>query len=280
MELIFLWEIKDVLINMQLKDIVDILIVSYIFYNLYLLIKETRAEQLMKGILVLLAITRIAEVLELQLLSWLLTHTIQAGMFALLIVFQPELRRILEYLGQTKFLSTSITNSYTNNDNFILELVEGMMSLSRQKIGALIILERKTGINEIIQTGTKIDGELTRQLLINIFIPNTPLHDGAVVVRKNKIAAAGCFLPLTENKFLNQELGTRHRAALGISERSDCISLVVSEETGYMSEQGKYPVIFISLKDLKEDTLKSLLKKGLEEEQPKYSFLKKRGEQK
>ncbi|MGP1562250.1 diadenylate cyclase CdaA [Filifactor alocis] len=276
MELIFLWEIKDVLINMQLKDIVDILIVSYIFYNLYLLIKETRAEQLMKGILVLLAITRIAEVLELQLLSWLLTHTIQAGMFALLIVFQPELRRILEYLGQTKFLSTSITNSYTNNDNFILELVEGMMSLSRQKIGALIILERKTGINEIIQTGTKIDGELTRQLLINIFIPNTPLHDGAVVVRKNKIAAAGCFLPLTENKFLNQELGTRHRAALGISERSDCISLVVSEETGHISvaQNGKL------YKDLKEDTLKSLLKKGLEEEQPKYSFLKKRGEQK
>ena len=276
MELIFLWEIKDVLINMQLKDIVDILIVSYIVYNLYLLIKETRAEQLMKGILVLLAITRIAEVLELQLLSWLLTHTIQAGMFALLIVFQPELRRILEYLGQTKFLSTSITNSYTNNDNFILELVEGMMSLSRQKIGALIILERKTGINEIIQTGTKIDGELTRQLLINIFIPNTPLHDGAVVVRKNKIAAAGCFLPLTENKFLNQELGTRHRAALGISERSDCISLVVSEETGHISiaQNGKL------YKDLKEDTLKSLLKKGLEEEQPKYSFLKKRGEQK
>ena len=276
MELIFLWEIKDVLINMQLKDIIDILIVSYIFYNLYLLIKETRAEQLMKGILVLLAITRIAEVLELQLLSWLLTHTIQAGMFALLIVFQPELRRILEYLGQTKFLSTSITNSYTNNDTFILELVEGMMSLSRQKIGALIILERKTGINEIIQTGTKIDGELTRQLLINIFIPNTPLHDGAVVVRKNKIAAAGCFLPLTENKFLNQELGTRHRAALGISERSDCISLVVSEETGHISiaQNGKL------YKDLKEDTLKSLLKKGLEEEQPKYSFLKKRGEQK
>ena len=276
MELIFLWEIKDVLINMQLKDIVDILIVSYIFYNLYLLIKETRAEQLMKGILVLLAITRIAEVLELQLLSWLLTHTIQAGMFALLIVFQPELRRILEYLGQTKFLSTSITNSYTNNDNFILELVEGMMSLSRQKIGALIILERKTGINEIIQTGTKIDGELTRQLLINIFIPNTPLHDGAVVVRKNKIAAAGCFLPLTENKFLNQELGTRHRAALGISERSDCISLVVSEETGHISiaQNGKL------YKDLKEDTLKSLLKKGWEEEQTKYSFLKKRGEQK
>ena len=276
MELIFLWEIKDVLINMQLKDIVDILIVSYIFYNLYLLIKETRAEQLMKGILVLLAITRIAEVLELQLLSWLLTHTIQAGMFALLIVFQPELRRLLEYLGQTKFLYTSITNSYTNNDNFILELVEGMMSLSRQKIGALIILERKTGINEIIQTGTKIDGELTRQLLINIFIPNTPLHDGAVVVRKNKIAAAGCFLPLTENKFLNQELGTRHRAALGISERSDCISLVVSEETGQISiaQNGKL------YKDLKEDTLKSLLKKGLEEEQPKYSFLKKRGEQK
>lgn len=271
-----MWEIKDVLINMQLKDIVDILIVSYIFYNLYLLIKETRAEQLMKGILVLLAITRIAEVLELQLLSWLLTHTIQAGMFALLIVFQPELRRILEYLGQTKFLSTSITNSYTNNDNFILELVEGMMSLSRQKIGALIILERKTGINEIIQTGTKIDGELTRQLLINIFIPNTPLHDGAVVVRKNKIAAAGCFLPLTENKFLNQELGTRHRAALGISERSDCISLVVSEETGHISiaQNGKL------YKDLKEDTLKSLLKKGLEEEQTKYSFLKKRGEQK
>ncbi len=266
-----MWNLKEIFLNIQIKDFVDILIVSYIFYNLYLLIKETRAEQLMKGIVILLFITKAAEFLRFQLLSWLLNNTVKAGMFALLIVFQPELRRILEHLGQTKLLSRNIKGEPDTVDKMIDELVAGTASLSRQKIGALIVLERKTGINEIIQTGTYIDGEVSRQLLINIFIPNTPLHDGAVIIRKNKVIAAGCFLPLTENKYLKQELGTRHRAALGISERSDCLSLVVSEETGGISiaQSGKL------YKSLSEDTLRSLLKKGLKEEQSKHTFFKK-----
>lgn len=266
-----MWNITDILVNIQIKDFLDIIIVSYIFYKLYLLIKETRAEQLMKGILILIFITKMAEVSQLHSLSWLLNNTIKAGMFALVIVFQPELRRVLEHLGQTKFISLMSKSQNNDVDRTVEELVEGCSSLSRQKIGALIILERKTGINEIVQTGTFLDADISRQLLINLFIPNTPLHDGAVVIRKDKIVAAGCFLPLTENKFLNQELGTRHRAALGISERSDCISLVVSEETGGMSiaQNGKL------YKGLTIDTLKDMLTKGLTEEESKYSFAKK-----
>lgn len=272
LELIFLWNLKDILINIQIKDLFDILIVSFIFYRLYLLIKETRAEQLMKGILILLFITKAAEFSKLHSVSWLLNNTIKAGMFALVVVFQPELRRILEHLGQAKFISPNMKASRGDTEKVIDELVEGCSSLSRQKIGALIVIERKTGINEVIQTGTFLDADISRQLLINIFIPNTPLHDGAVVIRKNKIIAAGCFLPLTENKFLNQELGTRHRAALGISERSDCISVVVSEETGAMSVaiSGKLR------KGLKEDELRKQLVDSLMEEPVKYSFMAKK----
>lgn len=266
-----MWNIKDILVNIQIKDFLDIVIVSYIFYKLYLLIKETRAEQLMKGILILIFITKAAEVAQLHSLSWLLNNTIKAGMFALVIVFQPELRRVLERLGQTQFISLANKTQKNDTQRIVEELVEGCASLARQKIGALIVIERKTGINEIVQTGTFLDADISRQLLINLFIPNTPLHDGAVVIRRDKVVAAGCFLPLTENKFLNQELGTRHRAALGISERSDCISLVVSEETGGISiaQNGKL------YKGLTAETLKEMLNKGLMEEQAKYGFMKK-----
>lgn len=267
-----MWSLKDILVNIQIKDLFDILIVAFIFYKLYLLIKETRAEQLMKGILILLFITKAAEFSKLHSVSWLLNNTIKAGMFALVVVFQPELRRILEHLGQARFISPNIKNSKGDMEKVIDELIEGCSSLSRQKIGALIVIERKTGINEVIQTGTLLDSEISRQLLINIFIPNTPLHDGAVVIRRSKIIAAGCFLPLTENKFLNQELGTRHRAALGISERSDCISVVVSEETGAMS-------VAISgrlQKGLEKEELRQQLTEALTDETIKYSFITKK----
>lgn len=229
------WDLKDIIMSIGVFDILDILIVAYAFYKLYMLIKETRAEQLVKGIVVLLLATKISEIMKLHVVNWILKNTMTVGIIAILIVFQPELRRILEYLGRTQFLLKSEYEGIQDAETVVEELMAALSSLSKQEIGALIILEMETGINDIVQTGTIIDGKTTRQLLGNIFVPNTPLHDGATIIKNGRVRAAGCFLPLTENKYLSKELGTRHRAGLGISERSDCISLIVSEETGHVS---------------------------------------------
>ncbi|WP_343185232.1 diadenylate cyclase CdaA [Anoxynatronum sibiricum] len=235
-------DIINIFRNIGIWDIVDMAIVAFVFYKLYTLIRETRAEQLIKGILVLLVATPLSEVLQLHVIHWILRNTMTVGLIALLIVFQPEMRRALEYIGRTKFLTKSIADIEQEEIQRLVEEVgEAAASLSRQKIGALIVIEKDTGLNEVVETGTLITGLVSRALLINIFIPNTPLHDGAVVIRKNKIMAAGCFLPLTENTYLNKELGTRHRAGLGITEKSDSLVVIVSEETGAISiaENGK-----------------------------------------
>ncbi|CEP45953.1 diadenylate cyclase CdaA [Paraclostridium sordellii] len=224
--------------NISIADVVDIAIVTYIFYKIYTFIKDTRAEQVLKGMLFLLVATKVSEIFNLHTLYWMLENTLTVGLIAVLIIFQPELRSGLEYIGRTKFSFLGKNNFNLSEDMLnkdIEEIVECLYSLSRQKIGALIIMERDTKIGEVINTGTIIDGDISRQLLINIFIPNTPLHDGAVVVRDGKIKAAACFLPLTESKDLSKDLGTRHRAAIGVSEISDCLSLIVSEETGAVS---------------------------------------------
>ncbi|MGL5439434.1 MAG: diadenylate cyclase CdaA [Filifactoraceae bacterium] len=267
-----MWELKDIIVNIRIFDIIDIAIVAYVFYNIYMLIKQTRAEQLIKGIFILLFATKISEVLQLQVVNWFLRNTMTVGLIALMIVFQPELRRILEHLGRTKFLVKNTDEPDTKIEILVNELMGASKSLSESKTGALIILERRTGINDIIQTGTSMDALVSRQLLTNLFVPNTPLHDGAVVIRGDRILAAGCFLPLTENKLLDQELGTRHRAAIGISERSDCISLIVSEETGGISlaKNGKI------LKNLTIESLRRLLMDSLNEKDEK-SLLQKVG---
>ena len=228
----------DMIFSMSLNDIIDILIVAYIFYKIFMFIKDTRAEQVLKGIVLLFVATQISEILKLHTLYWLLIKALDLGFIAALVIFQPELRAGLEHIGRTKFnffSKNSISVSEEIFNKTIEEIVEALYSLSRQKIGALIILERQTKIGDIINTGTSIDGAISRQLLINIFIPNTPLHDGAVVIRDAQIKAAACFLPLTQSKDLSKDLGTRHRAAVGVSEVSDCISLIVSEETGDVS---------------------------------------------
>ena len=228
----------DMIFSMSLNDIIDILIVAYIFYKIFMFIKDTRAEQVLKGIVLLFVATQISEILKLHTLYWLLIKALDLGFIAALVIFQPELRAGLEHIGRTKFnffSKNSISVSEEIFNKTIEEIVEALYSLSRQKIGALIILERQTKIGDIINTGTSIDGAISRQLLINIFIPNTPLHDGAVVIRDSQIKAAACFLPLTQSKDLSKDLGTRHRAAVGVSEVSDCISLIVSEETGDVS---------------------------------------------
>lgn len=228
--------LKDLFLNIRIRDILDILIVALAFYKLFMLIRETRAEQLIKGLLILFALTKVSEWLQFHTLNWILDTTMTVGVMAILIVFQPELRRGLEYLGRSRFFTKSFVEIRGERLSEVFdEIVDAVASLSRQKIGALIVIERETGLNEIVETGTKIDGKVSSDLLINIFIPNTPLHDGAVIIKDDKIKAAGCFLPLTENSSLSKELGTRHRAALGISERSDCLSIIVSEETGAIS---------------------------------------------
>ncbi|GAB6085391.1 diadenylate cyclase CdaA [Alkaliphilus crotonatoxidans] len=261
-----------------IKDIVDMAIVAFVFYKLYMLIRETRAEQLIKGILVLLIATQVSEWLQLHVINWILRNTIQVGVIALLIVFQPELRRALEYIGRTKFLTKSIVDIEDEEIKMTAdEVTEAVASLSRQKIGALIVIEREIGLNEVLETGTKINGKISRGLLINIFIPNTPLHDGAAIIRKTEIMAAGCLLPLTENTNLSKELGTRHRAAIGISERSDALVVVVSEETGAISvaEYGKLS------RFLDVEALRGMLMDAFKtEENPQWQFIKLKWRQK
>ncbi len=228
--------ISDLFFSIRIQDIIDIIIVAVVFYKLFSLIKETRAEQLTKGIFALFVFAKVSGLLKLYTINWILENAMTVGVLAILIVFQPELRRGLEYIGRSRFFTKSFLEikgeSLTKN---VDEIVEAVASLSRQKIGALIVLERETGLNEVIETGTIINGLVSSDLLINIFIPNTPLHDGAVIIKEDIIRGAACFLPLTENPGVSKELGTRHRAALGISEKSDTLAIVVSEETGAIS---------------------------------------------
>ena len=228
--------VKGLFLNIRMRDIIDIFIVALAFYKLFMLIKETRAEQLTKGIFALFLFTKISGWLELYTVNWILEKAMTVGVLAVLIVFQPELRRALEYIGRSRFFTKSFIEIKGESLSQVVdEIVEAVASLSRQKIGALIVMERKTGLGEIVDTGTQIGGKVSSDLLINIFIPNTPLHDGAVIIKEDIIKAAGCFLPLTDNTSLSRELGTRHRAALGISEKSDSLTIVVSEETGAIS---------------------------------------------
>lgn len=231
---------------------VDILIIALIFYKIMDLIKETRAEQLIKGIVMLIIATKVSEMLGLHTVYWLLKNAMTVGFIAILIIFQPELRRALEHLGRGRFFSKGDMVDQ-ELDMMLDEINNAVAQLSKSKTGALIILEQDTGLNEHMETGIPIDSKVTAQLLVNIFIPNTPLHDGALVIRKNRIAAAACFLPLTQNQNLSKELGTRHRAALGITELSDALAIVVSEETGVISfaMEGKLSR-YLDTKSLKE----------------------------
>ncbi|BEP30073.1 diadenylate cyclase CdaA [Helicovermis profundi] len=228
--------IINVFMNIRIQDIIDILIVAYVFNKLLFLIKETRAEQLIKGLIILLIIQKLSEWAQLYVVQFILKNTMTLGLVALLIVFQPELRRALEYIGRSKLFEQSLADVFEEErKRTFKEITKSVASLSRDRTGALIVMEKQTGLNEIISTGIKIDSLVSSELLLNIFIPNTPLHDGALVVRKNKIMAAGCILPLTENQKISKELGTRHRAALGVAEISDAVVIIVSEETGAIS---------------------------------------------
>ncbi len=246
---------KLIISNVGLNTIVDIGIVYYFLYRGYLLIRDMRAKQLVKGIVLLVALIPISSIFDLFMVEFILKNTFQVGLIALVIVFQPEIRKALEYLGRTSFTLSNVEKTNETSREIIKEIISAATSLSRQKIGALIIFEKQIGLNDIIESGTVINANISSGLLINIFIPNTPLHDGAVIIKDYVIKAAGCFLPLTDNNLLSRDIGTRHRAAIGMTERSDSVALIVSEETGYIS----YAVEGRLYRNIQTDEIESLL---------------------
>lgn len=218
--------------------IIDVAVVSYLAYKLMVLLKETRASSLFKGLLLILILALVSRFLNLRILSYLMDNILTFAVLALVVIFQPEIRRVLERIGTRgfkRFFLISSEEKKLKTVAMIEELVKACWEMSNQYIGALIIIEREVKIGEYINTGTRIDSEITAHLIQNIFTPNAPLHDGAIIIRGDRIMAAACFLPLTDNMNLSQELGSRHRAALGITEVSDCIGIVVSEESGKIS---------------------------------------------
>ncbi len=242
----------------RVRDVLDIIIVAYLIYKGAKLVRETRAVQIVKGIIMLIVATQLSGWLQLNSLNYLLSTVMQVGLMAILIVFQPELRRTLEKVGTSNFSKLFATEDY-DMEGIIDEICQAAVYMSSQRIGALMIVERETKLSDIGMTGTDINANVTAQLLTNIFVPNTPLHDGAVIIGGNKIKSAACILPLTDNNNLNKELGTRHRAAIGISEHSDCLAIVVSEETGKISLAANGALT----RNLTGDTLAKALRKGL-----------------
>lgn len=246
------------LLSLNFSDLLlvalDISVVAFVIYKFMMLIKGTRAVQLIKGLVVLVVASVIAECLHLTTINWLLSQLRLVIVVALPVVFQPELRRALEQLGRGKFFARPLTTLGAEDmEKLINELVRAMQVLAKNRTGALVVVERETGLNDYIETGIRVDGVVSAELLINIFVPLTPFHDGAAIIRGDRVVAAGCFLPLSESPYLSKQLGTRHRAALGISEISDAVVLIVSEETGVISvaEGGKL-TRFLDEKNLRE----------------------------
>lgn len=238
---------------------VDIALVWYVLYKLIMLIKGTKAIQLLKGIAVVLAVWALSILFNLQTVQWLTNQAISWGVIVIIILFQPELRRALEQIGRGNIFSRSARSEEEIIENSIESIIESCKYMAKRRIGALISIERETGIGEYAETGIPIGGDLTHQLLTNIFTPNTPLHDGAVIIKQEKILAAACYLPLSESPFISKELGTRHRAAMGISEVTDALTIVVSEETGAITcaKNGELH------RELDEASLRTILQENL-----------------
>ncbi|MBD7913273.1 MULTISPECIES: diadenylate cyclase CdaA [Clostridium] len=221
--------------NISAWSILDILVVSFIFYKGYMLIKETRAEQLLKGIVFIVVLIPVSYILKLDMLNFILNKTLTIGVLSVVIIFQPEIRRALEHLGRSAFDDIHNGPSVEKRTEVVDAVVVAVENLAETKTGALIAIEQGTGLGELLPSGTIIDAKVSANLLENIFVVNTPLHDGATIIRKDRIHASGCVLPLTNNNSINKKLGTRHRAAIGLSENSDALIIVVSEETGVIS---------------------------------------------
>lgn len=216
-------------------NIMDVLLVWFVVYQLIKIIRGTKAVQLLQGVFVIIITRILTGFFGLDTLRWMMDQVFTYGFLAIIIIFQPELRRALEQLGRGRLFARTMMDEEEERNRLVDALSKSVSYMAKRRIGALISIEKETGLSEYIETGTPLNSDFTSELLINIFIPNAPLHDGAVIVQRNRIAAAGCYLPLSESPFISKELGTRHRAALGLSEVSDAITIIVSEETGAIS---------------------------------------------
>ncbi|MDC2867098.1 MULTISPECIES: diadenylate cyclase CdaA [unclassified Bacillus (in: firmicutes)] len=242
-----------------LSTIIDITLVWFVIYKLILVIRGTKAVQLLKGITVIIIVRILSNFFELHTLQWLMDQALTWGFLAIIIIFQPELRRALEQLGRGSLFSRGGNQEENEHESVVNAVVKATEYMGKRRIGALITMARETGMGDYVETGIPLNANISSELLINIFIPNTPLHDGAVIMQGNIIRAAACYLPLSESPFISKELGTRHRAAMGVSEVTDSLTVVVSEETGHISltKNGELH------RDLKSEQLKELLMKEL-----------------
>jgi len=261
--------------SIRINDVLDILITAFVIYKILGFIKQTRAQQLVKGLLIIIAAYFASALLDLNTINWLLKGLFTFGLFAVVVIFQPELRRGLEFMGRSKFSVGSISQLDSEKAKHIVdEISSAAGEFSQSRTGALIVFEREIALDDVTESGTQLNAEISAQLLGNIFYEGAPLHDGAVIIRGDRIYAAGCVLPLTENKNLNKSLGTRHRAGIGISERSDALVLIVSEETGIISvaEDGRLRR-FLDEKDVEKILLGMYLTGKDEDHSFKFSRL-------
>ena len=247
--------IRTIITGVGVNDIIDILLTAFIIYKVIEFMQQTRAQQLIKGILIVIAAYMISDYFSLHTINWILRGLFTIGLFAIVVLFQPELRRGLEVMGRMKLSSTVGNVDEEKRQQIIQQLIDAVMTFSKTRTGALIVFERETALEDIAETGTILEADISAQLLGNLFYVGSPLHDGAVIIKKDQVYAAGCVLPLTKDKYLSKSLGTRHRAGIGITENSDCLTIIVSEETGIISvaEGGRIR------RHYNEDTLRGVL---------------------
>ena len=277
----FLQQIVTVVKTFGIFDIIDVVVVAFLIYEAILLIQETRAAQLVKGLVIYIVAYLAVLLFQMRTMEFIMRYLLTNGLIVLVIVFQPELRRALEQVGRSKISSFSLFSPHAVSENqlhqqwktAITSVCEAASSLSRSQTGALIVVELQTKLGDIIKTGTVIDSDPSMELICNIFFPNTPLHDGAMILRDGRMHAAGCFLPLSQNYTISKQLGTRHRAALGMSENSDALIIVVSEETGYISTaQGGVLTRNITVDQLRTKMNEAIFKKEEEQGEKKSGF--------
>lgn len=248
------------------RVLIDIGVVSFLFYKILYMLRDSRALQLIKGVVLILVLSLIADFLELSTVSYLIKLLLQILPVLIVVMFQPEIRRAIEGIGKNKLRDLFVPhNSSTDTNVMVEEVVKAVFAMSEEKVGALIVFERSTNLGEIIRTGTLVEANVSTQLLRMIFVPKTPLHDGAVIIRSNKIYAAACYLPLTDNPDLSKDLGTRHRAGIGITETADCITVIVSEETGTVSIARNG----VLTRNMTPDILRKLLRDSLIQQEEK-----------
>ncbi|CAH0309711.1 TIGR00159 family protein [Peribacillus simplex] len=236
-------------------NFIDILLVWFVIYKLLTIIRGTKAIQLLKGIFVIVIVKSLSNLFGFNTLGWLMAQVMNWGVLAILVIFQPELRRALEQLGRGKLFARGTVPEENQQERLVEEILKASTYMAKRRIGALITIEKGTELGDYVETGIPLKSYISSELLINIFIPNTPLHDGAVILQNNQVAAAACYLPLSESPFISKELGTRHRAAIGMSEVTDSLTIVVSEETGGISVTKNGELY----RDLNQESFKAML---------------------